>query len=229
MAKESVDAAIAAERARHANARNDARGSGLVRGHDAAPAVRECTFAGFMQCNPTTFNEGKKVKFSAVTLQGPALTWWNAKVATMGLETVNQMPWIKMKQLMTAKLLGLKEFIEFLLLMLNPNEFELWKMKIEQYFLMKDYALWEVISNGDSPPLTRSIKGVETPYPPTTIEEKLARKNELKARGNLLMALPNENQLKFNSYKNSKSLMEAIEKRFRVNKESKKVQKTLLK
>nr|GFA76000.1 hypothetical protein [Tanacetum cinerariifolium] len=40
MIKESVDAAIAAKRARHANARNDARGSGLVRGQDAAPVVR---------------------------------------------------------------------------------------------------------------------------------------------------------------------------------------------
>ncbi|GJX64967.1 hypothetical protein Tco_0299310 [Tanacetum coccineum] len=36
--------------------------------------------------------------------------------------------------------------------MLNTNEFELWKMRIEQYFLMIDYALWEVIVNGDSPP-----------------------------------------------------------------------------
>nr|GEZ58527.1 ribonuclease H-like domain-containing protein [Tanacetum cinerariifolium] len=59
--------------------------------------------------------------------------------------------------------------------------------------------------------------------------EKLARKNELKARGNLLMALPNEHQLKFNSYKSAKSLMKAIKKRFGGNKESKKVQKTLLK
>nr|GEX33846.1 hypothetical protein [Tanacetum cinerariifolium] len=41
-----------------------------------------------------------------------------------------------------------------------------------------------------------------------------ARKNELKARGTLLMALSNEHQLKFYSYKNIKSLMEAIEKRF---------------
>ncbi|GJY25594.1 hypothetical protein Tco_0400320 [Tanacetum coccineum] len=53
MIKESVNAAIAAERARHANAGNDARGSGPVRGQDAAPVVRECTFAGFMKCNPT--------------------------------------------------------------------------------------------------------------------------------------------------------------------------------
>ncbi|GKE56345.1 putative ribonuclease H-like domain-containing protein, partial [Tanacetum coccineum] len=43
------------------------------------------------------------------------------------------------------------------------------------------------------------------------------------------MALPNEHQLKFNTYKSAKSLMEAIEKRFGGNKESKKVQKTLLK
>nr|GEV23101.1 ribonuclease H-like domain-containing protein [Tanacetum cinerariifolium] len=33
---------------------------------------------------------------------------------------------------------------------LNPNEFDLWKMRIEQYFLMTDYSLWEVILNGDS-------------------------------------------------------------------------------
>ncbi|GJZ22487.1 putative reverse transcriptase domain-containing protein, partial [Tanacetum coccineum] len=55
-------------------------------------------------------------------------------------------------------------------------------MRIEQYFLMTDYALWEVIVNGDSPPPKRTVDGVEQTYPPTTAEEKLARKNELKAR-----------------------------------------------
>ncbi|GJU44336.1 hypothetical protein Tco_1201602 [Tanacetum coccineum] len=90
-------------------------------------------------------------------------------------------------------------------------------------------ALWEVIVNGDSPPPKRTVDGVEQTYPPTTAEEKLARKNELKARGTLLMALPNEHQLKFNTYKCAKTLMEAIEKRFGGNKESKKTQKTLLK
>ncbi|GJR87598.1 hypothetical protein Tco_0211609 [Tanacetum coccineum] len=104
MIKESVDAAIAAKRARHANAGNDARGFGPVRGQDAALVVRECTFSGFMKCNLTVFRgtkgavelqrwfektesifgisecaEGKKVKFTAATLQGPALTWWNSK------------------------------------------------------------------------------------------------------------------------------------------------------
>ncbi|GJX60668.1 hypothetical protein Tco_0292058 [Tanacetum coccineum] len=68
---------------------------------------------------------------------------------------------------------------------LNPGDFELWKMRIEQYFLMTDYALWEVIVNGDSPPPKKIIDGVEQTYPPTTAEEKLARKNELKAREGL--------------------------------------------
>ncbi|GKF77529.1 hypothetical protein Tco_0229999, partial [Tanacetum coccineum] len=60
--------------------------------------------------------------------------------------------------------------------MLNPGEFELWKMRIEQYFLMTDYALWKVIVNGDSPPPKRTIDGVKQTYPPTTTGEKLARK-----------------------------------------------------
>nr|GEX55352.1 hypothetical protein [Tanacetum cinerariifolium] len=59
--------------------------------------------------------------------------------------------------------------------------------------------------------------------------QKLARKNELKARGTLLMALPDKHQLKFNSHKDAKTLMEAIEKHFGGNTETKKVQKTLLK
>ncbi|GJZ35500.1 ribonuclease H-like domain-containing protein [Tanacetum coccineum] len=97
---------------------------------------------------------------------------------------------------------------------LNPGEFKLWKISIEQYFLMKDYALWELIINGDSPPPKRTVYGVEQTYPPTTAEEKLARKYVLKARCTLLMALLNEHQLKFNTYKCAKTLMEAIKKRF---------------
>nr|GEV33975.1 putative reverse transcriptase domain-containing protein [Tanacetum cinerariifolium] len=77
---------------------------------------------------------------------------------------------------------------------LNPNEFDLWKMRIKQYFLMTDYSLWE----------------------------RLARNNKLKARGTLLMALPDKHQLKFNIHKDAKALMEAIEKRFGGNKETKK-------
>nr|GEX59288.1 hypothetical protein [Tanacetum cinerariifolium] len=41
---------------------------------------------------------------------------------------------------------------------LNPNEFDLWKMRIKQYFLMTDYSLWQVILNGDSSVPTRSVE-----------------------------------------------------------------------
>nr|GEU92050.1 retrovirus-related Pol polyprotein from transposon TNT 1-94 [Tanacetum cinerariifolium] len=59
---------------------------------------------------------------------------------------------------------------------LNPNEFYLWKIRIEQYFLMTDYSLWEVIMNGDSPVPTRIVKGVSQPVAPTTAEQRLAKK-----------------------------------------------------
>nr|GFC73908.1 hypothetical protein [Tanacetum cinerariifolium] len=94
-------------------------------------------------------------------------------------------------------------------------------MRIEQYFLMTDYSLWEVILNGDSLAPTRVVEGVLQPVAATTAEQKLTRKNELKAHGTLLMALPDKHQLKFNSHKDAKTLMEAIEKRFRGNTETK--------
>nr|GEW01142.1 ribonuclease H-like domain-containing protein [Tanacetum cinerariifolium] len=112
---------------------------------------------------------------------------------------------------------------------LNPNEFDLWKMRIEQYFLITDYSLWEVIINGDSHVPAVVVEGAVQPAAILTVDQKLARRNELKARGTLLMALPDKHQLKFNSHKDAKTLMEAIEKRFGGNTETKKVQKTLLK
>ncbi|GJR27847.1 putative reverse transcriptase domain-containing protein [Tanacetum coccineum] len=53
--------------------------------------------------------EGKKVKFVVATLQGPALTWWKFKVATMGLETINQIPSTEMKQMMTTEFFPAEE------------------------------------------------------------------------------------------------------------------------
>ncbi|GJY17516.1 hypothetical protein Tco_0389007 [Tanacetum coccineum] len=67
------------------------------------------------------------------------------------------------------------------------------------------------------------LKTVKQSYEPTTAEEKQDRRNEMKARATLLMALPNKDQLKFHSYQDAKLLMEAIEKRYGGNKESKKV------
>ncbi|GKD22993.1 hypothetical protein Tco_1224696 [Tanacetum coccineum] len=55
-----------------------------------------------------------------------------------------------------------------------------------------------------------------------SVEEKAQRMAELKARSTLLIALPNEHQLKFNSYKDAKTLMQAIENRFGGNTATKK-------
>nr|GFB72500.1 ribonuclease H-like domain-containing protein [Tanacetum cinerariifolium] len=69
---------------------------------------------------------------------------------------------------------------------------------------------------------TRIVDGVVQIIAPTTAEKRLAKKNDLKARGTLLMALPDKHQLKFNIHEDAKSLMKAIEKRFGGNKETKK-------
>nr|GEX39268.1 hypothetical protein [Tanacetum cinerariifolium] len=72
-------------------------------------------------------------------------------------------------------------------------------------------------------PVTKTVDGKETVIPPTSVEEKAQKRTKLKARSTLsmarstlLMALPNEHQLKFNSYKDSKTLMQAIENIFGV-------------
>ncbi|GKB57272.1 hypothetical protein Tco_0913458, partial [Tanacetum coccineum] len=84
----------------------------------------------------------------------------------------------------------------------------------------------EVILNGNKV-LKRTVGETEQEYEPTTAEEKQDRRNEIKARGTLLMVLLNKDQLKFHSYKDAKLLMEAIEKRYGGNEESKKVQKLI--
>nr|GEX16701.1 hypothetical protein [Tanacetum cinerariifolium] len=108
MIKENVDTTIAVERARQVNVRNDARGSGPVKVQDSIHVV-----------------QGKKVKFAAATLQGPALTWWNAKVVAMDLKIVNQMPWTEMKQLMTAEFCPIEE--------IQRIEHEFWNLKVKEY------------------------------------------------------------------------------------------------
>ncbi|GJU98825.1 ribonuclease H-like domain-containing protein [Tanacetum coccineum] len=112
---------------------------------------------------------------------------------------------------------------------LQPGEYDLWKMRMEQYLQCIDYTIWEIIENGNAPLVTKTVDGKETVIPPTSVEEKAQRRAELKARSILLMALPNEHQLKFNSYKDAKTPMQAIENRFGGNTATKKTYKDLLK
>ncbi|GKB32768.1 ribonuclease H-like domain-containing protein [Tanacetum coccineum] len=87
---------------------------------------------------------------------------------------------------------------------LKTGEYDLWSMRMEQYLTFTDHALWEVIVNGDSvSPVASASTGAE--------------------------AIPDEHLLKFHACKDAKSLWEAIKNRFGGNKESKKMQKTILK
>nr|GEY21169.1 copia protein [Tanacetum cinerariifolium] len=67
--------------------------------------------------------------------------------------------------------------------------------------------------NGNAPPITKVVKGVETTIAPARAEEKAQRRLDLKTRSTLLMGIPNEHQLKFNFIKDAKSLLQAIEKK----------------
>ncbi|GJR30563.1 ribonuclease H-like domain-containing protein [Tanacetum coccineum] len=88
----------------------------------------------------------------------------------------------------------------------------------------------EVIVNDDAHAAVASAStGAEGPIPPKTAKQKLARKNELKAKGTLLLAIPDKHLLNFHGVKDVKTLWEAIKTRFGGNKESKKMQKTILK
>ncbi|GJU68982.1 putative ribonuclease H-like domain-containing protein, partial [Tanacetum coccineum] len=63
---------------------------------------------------------------------------------------------------------------------------------------------------------TTNVDGTSTTLilGPVTTEEKVQKKNNMKARSMLLMALPNEHLMTFNQYKDAKTLFAAIQTRF---------------
>ncbi|KAM0033307.1 putative transcription factor interactor and regulator CCHC(Zn) family [Helianthus debilis subsp. tardiflorus] len=83
-----------------------------------------CTFKNFMDCRPSSFSgtegavgllhwfeklesvfemcecpEARRVKYATGTLEGIALTWWNAQVQILGLAAANATPWNDFKEL----------------------------------------------------------------------------------------------------------------------------------
>ncbi|GJY11975.1 putative ribonuclease H-like domain-containing protein [Tanacetum coccineum] len=114
--------------------------------------------------------------------------------------------------------------------MLKKGEYTLWSMRMEQYLTNTYYGLWQVIMNGDEPVQTTKDKnGVETEVPPKTTQALLQRQKERKAKSIMLLAIPDEYQLRFHTIKDAKSLWAAIKSRFGGNVESKKMQKNVLK
>ncbi|GJZ75605.1 ribonuclease H-like domain-containing protein [Tanacetum coccineum] len=77
--------------------------------------------------------------------------------------------------------------------------------------------------------VTTDENGVETEVPPKTAQALLRRQRERKAKSILLLAIPNEYQLRFHGIKDAKTLWATIKSRFGGNIESKKMQKNVLK
>nr|GFC50374.1 hypothetical protein [Tanacetum cinerariifolium] len=97
--------------------------------------------------------------------------------------------------------------------------------------LNEHYALWEVIEFGDSykAPQEEATSECSAKKKGRTVviitEDMQKRRNDVKARTTLLLALPDEHQLRFSKYKIAKELWEAILKIFGGNEATKKTKK----
>ncbi|GJW26268.1 hypothetical protein Tco_0040079 [Tanacetum coccineum] len=109
------------------------------------------------------------------------------------------------------------------------DEIEVRREDQQLYKFKEDYALWEVIENGATLRKTKIMEGVMTEMPITTAKEKAQRILEVKARSTSMMGIPNEHQLKFNSIKDAKKLLEVVEKKFGGSAATRKTQRNLLK
>ncbi|GJS90910.1 putative ribonuclease H-like domain-containing protein [Tanacetum coccineum] len=170
--------------------------------------------------------------------------FWIPKVQFLGYDDKEEAAFQLIKQkLYSAPILALPEGSEDFIIYYNASIKGLGtvlmqrekRLRIEQYFQVQDYALWDVIENGNSfkPAVqtTTNANGTSTSLIPghVTTEEKVQKKNDVKATSMLLMTLPNEHLMTFNRYKDAKTLFAAIQIRFDGNEAIKKTQKTLLK
>ncbi|GJV72832.1 hypothetical protein Tco_1492827, partial [Tanacetum coccineum] len=103
---------------------------------------------------------------------------------------------------------------------LKQGEYDMWRLRIEKYFQVQDYALWDIIENENSfkhaaKTTNKCMTGSLTTLIPGTVTTKIKfKENDMKARSMLLMALPNEHLMTFNQYKDAKTLFAAIQTRF---------------
>ncbi|GJV78199.1 putative reverse transcriptase domain-containing protein [Tanacetum coccineum] len=187
--------------------------------------------------------ECKKVKFAGATLEGPALTWWKTKVATMGLEIVNQMPWTQMRELMTTEFCSIGE--------VQRMEHELWNLKVREYDVVaytqrfNELALMcprmvepeSVKVDAYIRGLTDNIKGDVTSSKPADLNEAVRMAHKLMEQKSIakskemrepwLPLLLMESFLCVNDV--LLAMLAAIKSRFGGNDESKKMQRNVLK
>ncbi|GKD55288.1 hypothetical protein Tco_1288675 [Tanacetum coccineum] len=79
--------------------------------------------------------------------------------------------------------------------LLKQGDYDIWRLRIESYIQLVDYALWEIIEDGNSSkPVSRTTTnadGTSTSTIPgaVTADEKIQKKNDLKAQSILMMTL----------------------------------------
>ncbi|GKD22267.1 hypothetical protein Tco_1223970, partial [Tanacetum coccineum] len=103
-----------------------------------------------------------------------------------------------------------------------------------QSLVLPNYTLWDIIENENSfkpEAKTTEVEGTTTTIMsgPVSADEKLQKRNDVKARSMLLMTLPSEHLLTFNQYKDAQTMFAAIQARFGSNEATNKTRKTLLK
>nr|GFA93509.1 hypothetical protein [Tanacetum cinerariifolium] len=113
------------------------------------------------------------------------------------------------------------------------------KFRIQQYLQNEHYALWEVIEFGDSYQAPLEESGISSVNESSakkkertvaiTTEDMQKKRNDVKARTTLLLALPDEHQFRFSKYENAQELWGAILKTFGENEATKKTKKNQLK
>ncbi|GJX10208.1 putative reverse transcriptase domain-containing protein [Tanacetum coccineum] len=131
-----------------------AGGAGAGGAGPVAPEITGCTYVTFMN----DCKERDKVKFATATLQGHALTWWNGRIASMGIDAANGTPWTELKG---TDIDGYTNRFHELAL-LCPGMVEPEQVKVEQYI------------RG----LSKNIRGDVTSLRPTGIDEAVREKRK---------------------------------------------------
>ncbi|KAI3786647.1 hypothetical protein L1987_40484 [Smallanthus sonchifolius] len=169
-----------------------------------------CTFKTFMDCKPHTFSGAvgavgllrwfekiesvfsmcncpvaDRVKFASGTLEGPALTWWNAQVQMLGLDMANASPWEDFKIQMKEEYCPRDEIQklegEFWNLKMEGSEIELYTTLSHElegmcpHMVTPSYKRIEMFISG----LVPQIQSMVTSSNPTTIQQTIRLAHKL--------------------------------------------------
>ncbi|GKE89580.1 hypothetical protein Tco_1567055, partial [Tanacetum coccineum] len=85
---------------------------------------------GFLEVTAAQVHNGNYAKWFGINKWYQSFALRNFDLEDMELESINSGPTVKLP-------------------ILKLGEYEMWTIRIKKYFQIQDYALWEVIENGD--------------------------------------------------------------------------------